>query len=58
MELSDKAIKEFQKIYQQSSGEKITPSQAKQLGLNLIQLVYLTYHQIPKNDYGKIKKPY
>lgn len=48
MDLSNQAIKEFQKIYQQSYGEKISTNQAKQEGLNLLQLIYLTYHQIPK----------
>ena len=56
MELSGKAIKEFQKIYRCGYGEEISPNQAKRLGLNLLQLVYLAYQPIPISNKYKSSK--
>jgi len=48
MKLSNKALKEFQKIYKQEYGRKVKFHQAKQLALNLLRFTNEIYKPIPK----------
>lgn len=53
MKLSKKAIKEFQKIYKEETGETISNQKALELGTNLINLFKVIYRPIPNNKSKK-----
>lgn len=50
MKLSDKAIKEFQEIYQNRFGEIITEDEANVIGLKLLKLFSIVYKPIAKTE--------
>ena len=53
MKLSDKAIRDFKKIYLDKYGLKINDEKANQLGIELVQFMKLIYRPIPKSYYAK-----
>lgn len=48
--LSDKAIAEFKKIYQQEFGVDLDNAEANRLGLQLLEFFKLIYRPIPKDN--------
>ena len=50
MELSDKQISEFQRIYEKEFGVKISRQDAIDQGTKLLALVKIVYQPIPKQD--------
>ena len=48
MRLSKEAIKEFQEIWYEEFGERISEEKAQEMGENLISLFKIIYRPIPK----------
>ncbi|PIP30674.1 hypothetical protein COX25_03485 [bacterium (Candidatus Howlettbacteria) CG23_combo_of_CG06-09_8_20_14_all_37_9] len=53
MQLSPKAIKEFQEIYRKEFGDDIANLEANEMGLRLLNLFKTIYRPIPKNEMKK-----
>ena len=56
MQLTDTQIKEFQKIHQKQTGETLSMIEAREAGMQLINLMSFVYKPIKKVDYAKIIK--
>lgn len=54
MNLSPKAISEFQAIYKSTYGSEIAKEDAENMGLNLLEFFRLIYRQVPKTDIEKL----
>lgn len=54
MNLSPKAISEFQAIYKSIYGSEIAKEDAENMGLNLLYFFRLIYRQVPKTDKEKL----
>ena len=50
MQLSDKQITDFQKLYREHFGEQISKEEAREKGLGLIRLIELVYKPDELND--------
>ncbi len=50
MKIDDKALEEFQKLYEEQFGERLSKDDAFQQAHKLLQLVKLVYKPIPKNN--------
>ena len=48
MRLSEKAIKEFKKIYYDEFGETISDKEAQEMGTNLLYLFRIIYRPVPE----------
>ena len=53
--LTDKHISNFQEIYFQEFGEKISKEEALEQGTKLLQLVRTVYQPMTEEDYEKIE---
>lgn len=51
MQLSNKAITDFKKIYFKKFGVNLTDGEANEKGIELLTLFRLVYRPIPKNVY-------
>jgi hypothetical protein len=49
IELSDKQIEEYQRIYKETFGKDISKDKAEELGLSLIRLIALVINNTGKN---------
>ena len=47
--ISDKALKEFQKIWKEEYGQEISDERAVELGINLLTMFDAIYRPIPKS---------
>jgi len=56
MELSKQAIQEFREIYKDEFDQIISTTEAKKLGINLLNLMNVVYRSAPVVQDGKIKK--
>ncbi len=50
MKLSQKAIHEFQKIYQEKFGISLKDDEANKKGLELLEFIKMIYQEVPKKD--------
>jgi hypothetical protein len=50
MKLSDKAIFDFQKIYQSIFGVGLNEEEANEKGLELLEFMQMVYREVPKKD--------
>ncbi|MFC1645492.1 hypothetical protein ACFL08_05725 [Patescibacteria group bacterium] len=56
MELTDKQIKEFQKIYKKEFSEEISFEEARDGASRLVQLMKMIYKPIKKSDLEKLNR--
>lgn len=56
MQLTDKEITEFQRIYEKEFGVKISKKDALEQGTKLINLVKAVYQPIPESDRQDVQK--
>lgn len=56
MQLSDKKIAEFQKLYLKHFGQEISREEAHEKGIKLIRLIELVYKPMAKADYQKLQQ--
>jgi hypothetical protein len=56
MQLSQKAINDFKKIYFMEVGKRISDNQANEMGSKLLNFFKLIYKPIPKKNYATHKK--
>jgi len=56
MLLSDKQITEFQTLYKNRFGKKISREEAYEKGIKLINLIRILYYPITKSEYNQLKK--
>ena len=56
MQLSDKKILEFQKLYQKHFGQKISQEEANEKGTNLIRFIELVYKPMTEDMYQELEK--
>lgn len=54
MQLSNKAIIDFKKIYQKKFGVNLTDIEANEKGVELLEFFKLIYKPIPKKDYERL----
>lgn len=54
MKLSKKAMTEFQQIYREELGEKISDAEANEMGLGLLNFFKLIYKSISKDEDEKL----
>lgn len=54
--LSEAALQEFKKIYQEEYGEEISDEQAQELGLNLLTVFSHIYRPVKKEWAEKLDK--
>lgn len=50
MKLTQQAIKDFQKAYEEDFGEKISEAKAEEMGIELIELFRIIYRPIPNEE--------
>ncbi len=50
MKLSQKAIHEFQNIYQKINGVSLNEIEANEKGLELLEFMQMVYKEVPKED--------
>lgn len=53
MHISDEKIEEYRKIYKEQFGEEISKEEAREQGINLVNLMKLIYKPITKEDAAK-----
>lgn len=56
MQLSDKAIIDFKKVYQKKFGVNLTDIEANEKGVELLEFFKLIYKPIPRTQYEYFKK--
>lgn len=56
VQLSNKAIVDFKKIYQKKFDVNLTDIEANEKGIELLEFFRLVYRPIPKNEYEYFKK--
>ncbi len=54
MNLSSKAISEFQNVYKSVYGSEIAVDNAENMGLSLLRIFQLIYRQVPAIDTDKL----
>lgn len=54
--LSQKAIDDFKKIYFQHQGINLSDDEANTKGLEVLEMVKIVFRDIPKNEYGNLKR--
>ena len=56
MQLTDTQIKNFQAIHQKQTGEVLNTEEARDAGMQLINLMKFVYRPIKKVDYKEVAK--